>query len=61
MKKLMFMAMVATIAVVACEKDVGVEDEGSTGTRAYSDSTEATGGITFYADTAWTDTIFVDF
>ena len=35
MKKLMFMAMVATIAVVACEKEVVVEDEGTTGTRAY--------------------------
>lgn len=61
MKKLMFMAMVAITAMVACDKDVGVEDEGKTGTRAYSDSTEAAGGITFYADTAWTDTIFVDF
>lgn len=61
MKKLMFMAMVAIAAMVACDKEVGVEDEGTTGTRAYSDSTEAVGGITFYADTSWTDTIFVDF
>lgn len=57
----MFMTIVAIAAMVACEKEVGVEDEGATGTRAYSDSTETAGGITFYADTAWIDTIFVDF
>ena len=53
--------ILAITAMVACEKEVGVEDEGATGTRAYSDSTEAAGGITFYADTTWADTIFVDF
>lgn len=31
MKKLMFMVMVAIAAMVDCDKEVGVEDEGTTG------------------------------
>lgn len=60
MKKTMIIAVLAVVAMVACEKEVGVEDEG-TGTRAFNDSTNNAGGFTFTADTTWTDTIFVDF
>lgn len=60
MKKTMIIAVLAVVAMVACKKEVCVEDEGA-GTRAYSDSTDNAGGFTFTADTTWTDTIFVDF
>jgi hypothetical protein len=60
MKKTMIIVVLAVAGMAACEKEVGVEDEG-TGTRAYSDSTDNAGGFTFTADTAWKDTIFVDF
>lgn len=55
MKKLMFMAMVATIAVVACEKEVGVEDEGTTGTRAYLLNNVNGWGVILlsHSDTIW--------
>lgn len=39
MKKLMFMAMVAIAAMVDCDKEVGVEDEGTTvSLLSYSDT-----------------------
>lgn len=60
MKKMILFTILAIAPMVACDKEVSTEDE-SAGTRAAEDSANAEGSITFVADTAWTDTIFVDF